>query len=158
MSAMAFQITCLPIVYSTVYSTRRSKKTSELRVTGLCDGNSPMTVEFPAQRASYTENVSIWWRHQGIANASRWHMLYGYFSWMGYISEFHVTASWIFILWHNVILCGVTHDDIPVGAYDLPSVAVKKCMSLGCEIVRNQWTDIFDSWNMAAVVMCVTPE
>ena len=44
---------------------RRSKKTSKLRVTGLCAGNSPVTGEFPAQRASNVENVSIWWRHHG---------------------------------------------------------------------------------------------
>ena len=31
---------------------RRSKKTSNLRVTGHCEGNSPVTGEFPAQRAS----------------------------------------------------------------------------------------------------------
>ena len=31
---------------------RRSKKTSKLRVTGLCVGNSPVTGEFPAQRDS----------------------------------------------------------------------------------------------------------
>ena len=42
---------------------RRSKKTSMLRVTGLCAGNSPVTGEFPAQMASNAENVSIWWRH-----------------------------------------------------------------------------------------------
>ena len=42
---------------------RRSKKTSKLRVTGLCVGNSPGTSEFPAQMASNVENVSIWWRH-----------------------------------------------------------------------------------------------
>ena len=42
---------------------RRSKRTSKLRVTGLCAGNSPVTGEFPAQRASNAENVSIWWRH-----------------------------------------------------------------------------------------------
>ena len=41
----------------------RSKKTSKLRVTGLCAGNSPETSEFPAQMASNAENVSIWWRH-----------------------------------------------------------------------------------------------
>ena len=41
----------------------RSKKTSKLRATGLCAGNSPETGEFPAQMASYAENVSIWWRH-----------------------------------------------------------------------------------------------
>ena len=42
---------------------RRSKKTSKLRVTGLCAGNSQATGEFPAQMASNAENVSIWWRH-----------------------------------------------------------------------------------------------
>ena len=41
---------------------RRSKKTSKLRVTGLCAGNSPMTGEFPAQRASNADDVSIWRR------------------------------------------------------------------------------------------------
>ena len=53
MSAMASQITSLTIVYST----------SKIRVTGLCEGNSPVTGEFPTQRASNAENVSIWWRH-----------------------------------------------------------------------------------------------
>ena len=42
---------------------RRSKRTSKLRVTGLCAGNSPGTGEFSAQMASNAENVSIWWRH-----------------------------------------------------------------------------------------------
>ena len=45
---------------------RRSKKSSKLRVTGLCAGNSPVTGEFPAQRASNAENISIWWLHHGI--------------------------------------------------------------------------------------------
>ena len=43
---------------------RRSKKTSKLRVTGLCVWNSPLTSDFPAQMTSNAENVSIWWRHQ----------------------------------------------------------------------------------------------
>ena len=63
MSAIASQITSPMIVYSTVYPRRRSRKTSKLRITGLCRGNSPVTGEFPAQRASNAENVSIWWRH-----------------------------------------------------------------------------------------------
>ena len=42
-----------------------SKKTSKPRVTGLCARNSPVTDEFPAQKASNAENVSIWWRHHG---------------------------------------------------------------------------------------------
>ena len=68
MGAMASQITSLAIVYSTVYSRRMSKKTSKLRVTGLCAGNSSATDEFPAQMASDAENVSIWWRHHAVGN------------------------------------------------------------------------------------------
>ena len=44
----------------------RSKKTSKLRVTGLCVGNSPGTGEFPAQNASKAENVAISWRHHDV--------------------------------------------------------------------------------------------
>ena len=58
MSAMASQITGLSIVYPTVCS-----GADQLRVTGLCDGNSRVTGEFPAQRASNAKIVSIWWRH-----------------------------------------------------------------------------------------------
>ena len=42
---------------------RRSEKTSKLRVTGLCEGNPPVTGGFPSQRVSNAEVVSIWWRH-----------------------------------------------------------------------------------------------
>ena len=62
MSAMASQITGVSIVCSTVGSDA-DRKISKLRVTGLCAGNSPVTCEFPAQKASEAENVSIWWRH-----------------------------------------------------------------------------------------------
>ena len=78
---------------------RRSKKTSKLRVTGLCAGNSPMTGEFPAQMASNAENVSIWWRHH---------------------------AAWMVGLWKKLILRGglrtfvvltpqISHDNIYIG-------------------------------------------
>ena len=43
-----------------IMTTMASQLTS---ITGLGEGNSPVTVEFPAQRASNAENVSIWWRH-----------------------------------------------------------------------------------------------
>ena len=49
---------------------RRSKKTSKLRFTVLCDGNSPVTGEFPAQKASNVENDSIWWRRHDTV----WHV------------------------------------------------------------------------------------
>ena len=48
------------VKHSTVYLRSRSKKTSKLRITGLCEGKSPVTGEFPAQRASNAEKVSIW--------------------------------------------------------------------------------------------------
>ena len=47
---------------------RRSRKTSKLRVAGLCAGNSPVTGEFPLQWASNAENVSIWWRHHEVVH------------------------------------------------------------------------------------------
>ena len=47
---------------------RRSKKTSMLHVTGLCEGNSPVIGEFPAQRANNAENVSTWWRHRATVS------------------------------------------------------------------------------------------
>ena len=51
---------------------RRSKKTSQLDVTGLCVGNSPWTGEFHAQMASNAENVSIWWRHHVSMLPGKW--------------------------------------------------------------------------------------
>ena len=62
MRVMASQIADVSIVCSAVLFGRRSKKTSKLCVTGLCEGNSPVTGEFPAQRASNAKNVSVWWR------------------------------------------------------------------------------------------------
>ena len=44
----------------------RSKKTSKLRVTGLCARTSPVTGEFTAQMASNVEKVSISWRHHVV--------------------------------------------------------------------------------------------
>ena len=50
---------------------RRSKKTSKLRVTGLCAGNSPLTGEFPAQKVSNAENAFIEWCHHGCRGVIR---------------------------------------------------------------------------------------
>ena len=59
MGAMASQPTSPTIVHSTVYSGADQRKKSKLCVTGLCEGNSPVTGEFPTQRASNAENGSI---------------------------------------------------------------------------------------------------
>ena len=41
---------------------RKSKKIFKIHVTGLCEGNSPVTGDFHTQRASNAENVSMWGR------------------------------------------------------------------------------------------------
>ena len=69
MGAMASQITGVSIVCTTVSSGAES---SMLRFTGLCEGNSPLTGEFPAQGASNAENVSIWWRHHVVTTNQGW--------------------------------------------------------------------------------------
>ena len=70
----------------------RSKKTSKLRVTGLCVGNSPVTGEFPAQRASNAENDSIWRRHHVFGLLHR--------NWSdGMIVHTHVLCSLTLIWW-----------------------------------------------------------
>ena len=46
---------------------READQRKHQSVIGLCEGNSPVTSEFPAQRASNAENVSILWRHHGMA-------------------------------------------------------------------------------------------
>ena len=45
---------------------RRWKKTSKLRITGICKGNLLLTGGFPSQRASNVGNVSIWWHHHDM--------------------------------------------------------------------------------------------
>ena len=45
---------------------RRSKKTSKLRVTGLCVGNSPGPVNSPHKGPVTRKMFSIWWRHHEI--------------------------------------------------------------------------------------------
>ena len=54
---------------------RRSKKTSKLRVTGPLCREFTGTGEFPAQRASYTENVFIWWRHHELVTSCHLHLI-----------------------------------------------------------------------------------
>ena len=54
---MAAQVTNHTIVHSNVYSgaDEKNKNIAKLRVTGLCEGNLPVTGEFLAQMASNAE-------------------------------------------------------------------------------------------------------
>ena len=44
------------------------KETSKSALLALCEGNSLVTGEFPAQMASNAEKSSIWWRHNERQN------------------------------------------------------------------------------------------
>ena len=70
MAMMASQITPRLDCLLNCLFRHRSKKTSKLCVTGLCEGNPPVTSGFPSQRDSNTENASIWWCHHESFNTS----------------------------------------------------------------------------------------
>ena len=77
MGTVAPQMTSLTIVYSTVYSDADQRKHQSFASLAFVWGIH-RTGEFPAQRASYAENVSIWWRHHVHNNVSaRSHKLQG---------------------------------------------------------------------------------
>ena len=95
MGAMASQITSLTIVYSTVCS----KKTSKLRITGLCAENSLVTSEFPAQMASNAENVSISWRHHVL-------FIWAVLRWCAKVINSH-SATRFHVIYDTVLLCFV---------------------------------------------------
>ena len=59
MTTMASQITSLTVVYSIAYSGADQRKHGHWPLCGEFTGAG----EFPTQRASNAENVSIWWRH-----------------------------------------------------------------------------------------------
>ena len=47
-----------------------SKKTSNLRITGLCEGNPQVTGGFPSKMAGNAENIFVWWSHHSCRIAS----------------------------------------------------------------------------------------
>ena len=63
MSAMASHITNVTIVYSTVCSGADQRRYQSSASLAFVKGNAPVTGEVPAQRASISESVFIWWRH-----------------------------------------------------------------------------------------------
>ena len=70
MGVIASQITSLTIVYSIVYSgtdQRKHQSSASLAFVRGIHGAG----EFPAQKASYAENVSIWWRHHVTTRPNR---------------------------------------------------------------------------------------
>ena len=118
MSAMASQITSVTIVYSRFYSGTNHQRnhqssTSLAALLALCVGNSLVTGEFPTQRASNTENVSILWCHNVLwcvrycvivdhvitrldCTKPDWELNYSVISWLkcSCITASHLTSKW----------------------------------------------------------------
>ena len=115
---------------------RRSQKTSKLRVTGLCVRNSPVTGEFPAQRASNAENVSIWWRHHAvlqpkisrISEMCFWHALCHV--------DIALFVKWLARPWHsdNPLLILIIYIDW--GRLEWGSKAITKYISFASDMVN----------------------
>ena len=90
---------------------RRSKKTSKLRVTGLCEGISPVTGEFPAQRTSNAENKCKGLNfkcHLNIRKHRPWAYILGFIE-LPYFGSWTVSADilgWTYLyLYLNPCIC-----------------------------------------------------
>ena len=62
-------------------------------------GNSSVIGEFPAQKATYAENVSIWWHHYGVSTCRRHMICWPYETYMANCDPHTVSPC------QNVILC-----------------------------------------------------
>ena len=80
----------------------RSKKTSKLCITDICEGNSLVTGEFPTQRASNAENVSISWHHHELHEILR--------NWWCTVYPKKYAHGFCFA----VLCCGYTLTDFPI--------------------------------------------
>ena len=93
----------------------RSKKTSKLRITGLCEGNSLGTGEFPTQKASNAENVSIWWRHVSVC-VSLCALIMNFSSWETHrlfkLGSPDLDQRCKRPLLRYLLLCGANHHDL----------------------------------------------
>ena len=85
---------------------RRSKKTSKLRVTGLCTGNSPVAGEFPAQKAS---NGKMWLRIIFYQNRAR--AFCRYFSTNMPQFHFYFQLIWYLFANENLIIILVVNEN-----------------------------------------------
>ena len=75
---------------------RRSKKTSKLRVTAFCNGNPPVTGEFPAQRAS---NAGLFPFDDVIMESEILKMLFFLFLGLQECRRNRL-IQWLLIFWH----------------------------------------------------------
>ena len=83
---------------------RRSKKTSKLRLTGLCEGNLPVICGFRSHRISNAGNVSIWWRHHHKVGSEYLDVLWH--AWISAFLFFFIKCFWKYRVQNrNGLLC-----------------------------------------------------
>ena len=108
MTMLASQITSLTVVYSIVYSgVNQRKHQSSASLAFVCMGNSPGTGEFPAQMASYAENVSIWWRHHELSLSALYVLFVGQ-CWNFFARITTTVFNYRKKFWHRHELCHET--------------------------------------------------
>ena len=124
---------------------RRSKKTSKLRITGLCAGNSPGTGEFPAQMASYAEKcfhlmTSSWCF---VNYFDRISILAERFFWIEYQINRWYKNSWLIeeIMWG----VGTNYNDMQIPNIHGPGARLTKAYDVTIQRYRNSHAKIRDS-------------
>ena len=96
---MAFEITGVSIAHSTICSGEDQRKHQSFASLAFVTENSPVTSEFPDQRASNAENVSIWLRHHVlVCNCGRHNLDLGPISPTIFSSQFKFRWKFRFIL------------------------------------------------------------
>ena len=110
-----------------------SKKTSKLHVTGLCAGNSLVTVEFPAQKAIKAENVSTWWRH----HAYHWtcKMLRSRIDWNERMPKEHVLFM-LFFMYEIRYTSGIWSQYIKFSIAWISKFCIK------CSCLKSKWYNV----------------
>ena len=127
---------------------RRSKKTSKLRVTGLCASNPLVTGEFPAQMAIKVENVSIWWYH----HAYHWtcKMLRFRIDWNERMPKEHVLFVLVFMykikytsgIWSQYIKFSIWYTSGIWSQYIKFSILYISKFCIKCSCLKSKWCNV----------------
>ena len=138
-----------------------------LRGTGLCERNPPVAGGFPSQRASYAENVSIWWRQ---CHVSCLHITVPFFSLAPhYRSPVGLQAGVWSVCTLSISVDGnslqqiaftLINELIPTKRYNVSSIIHNLTFVfidripfylMTNEILKNHLTQVFDNWSQMGV-------
>ena len=111
-------------LFAQLFVQAQIEEESNLRVTGFCEGNPPVTGGFPSQRPCNAENVSIWWRHHEkicsdcwTKRPVNWAVHYAYQCYVCHVERLHnENAAVMMTVWHgnDSRIAGLCEGDPPV--------------------------------------------